>query len=705
MHPATLLQTEITILLLSCTMLYLGGTSLWSETQTINVVDGIINTNLGTLTSLPQIQFCEMALWLGITVGTGSELTPRISLTSVPYSFMSMNVVDNSITTSKIVDGAVTQDKLNPGCSLPPGGTAGGDLGGMYPNPLVTKLQGFNISNTSPQNEQVLKWTGTYWTPATDEVGTTGGPAGGDLSGTYPNPTVVKLQGRNVLNTAPTNGQVIKWNGSNWTPSEDISGGAPSGSAGGDLSGTYPGPTVSKLLGRTLSTTTPTNGQVLSWSGTQWTPTTPTSGMGGSGTSSYLPKFTSGSTIGNSMLYESGGKLGINNTTLQYKLELGNTSENINHLRINSSQWGGLLFYNGTGDASGGITYGHLTNSLFFYTKPDGGTMTSRIALDKNGNLGIGTNNPTYKLELGEITDANNYVRVNSSSNGGLLCYDGEGYASGLIAYNHVNDRFNFYTRNGSDFQLKMVLNKYGRVGLGIVDPGAKLQVVATEKYAGNFSSDSLSINTHVIHSEFTGSGYYDAKAVYGYSKPAVEFGYGGFFEGGYAGVYGSGKYGVYGYANVGGSIRYGIYGRALGGSTNYAVYANGDLAYTGNLINASDIMFKQNINSFSALNKISQLEPRVFSYTSDSRYTHMNLPSGNHYGLIAQDLEKVFPELVIDAIHPSAEETRGERGGEEIHYKGVKYMELVPILIQAVQEQQKIIEELTRRIEELERR
>jgi hypothetical protein len=82
-----------------------------------------------------------------------------------------------------------------------------------------------------------------------------------------------------------------------------------------------------------------------------------------------------------------------------------------------------------------------------------------------------------------------------------------------------------------------------------------------------------------------------------------------------------------------------------------------------------------------------------------------MNLPSGNHYGLIAQELEKVFPELVIDAVHPSAKENRGERGEEEIHYKGVKYMELVPILIQAVKEQQEMINQLTKRIEDLERK
>lgn len=80
-----------------------------------------------------------------------------------------------------------------------------------------------------------------------------------------------------------------------------------------------------------------------------------------------------------------------------------------------------------------------------------------------------------------------------------------------------------------------------------------------------------------------------------------------------------------------------------------------------------------------------------------------MNLPSGPQTGLVAQDVELYFPELVHDAVQPATtteEQRDGAPIGEDIHFKAVDYARFVPHVIKTLQEQQVLIEELRAEVE-----
>jgi len=111
-------------------------------------------------------------------------------------------------------------------------------------------------------------------------------------------------------------------------------------------------------------------------------------------------------------------------------------------------------------------------------------------------------------------------------------------------------------------------------------------------------------------------------------------------------------------------------------------------------LHNHSDIKLKTNVKPLTgALSKVLQLEGVSFEWT---HWHKKKISPGTRIGFVAQEVEKVIPEAVIDTKIDDNE-------GNRIDVKGVQYDKLVALLVEAIKEQNTRIEHLESCLQHLE--
>jgi hypothetical protein len=250
-----------------------------------------------------------------------------------------------------------------------------------------------------------------------------------------------------------------------------------------------------------------TSGQILSSTatGTAWIAAPSGGGVSGSGTTNYVPKWTSGSAIGNSAIYDNAGNIGIGTTAPNGRLQINQGTDlnvAINTVTNDATTVSRISSLNDAATASTPLVIN--ANRLVFTTDT-----VEQMRITSGGNVGIGTTVPAYKLDVdggSSVSVARFYNSSNtasivwvgdtgnseysdlilqSNSGTGEIFKNGSGYSGwgGALALNiyNSNGAIAFHPNSTAN---AMFISTTGNVGIGTTAPQTPLHIAAAAAVA-----------------------------------------------------------------------------------------------------------------------------------------------------------------------------------------------------------------------------
>jgi trimeric autotransporter adhesin len=175
-----------------------GGSAFWNETQTVRTKAGLLSVLLGSVIPIGSMPDAG-AVYLGMAVAGGGELSPRLRIASAAYAYLSERAASADLLqgrdTSAFAGAGHNHDAVYVN-----EGQADAVTSGMIVNGTIAAV---DLGQMGATTNQVLKWTGSAWAPRNDSVG--GGSVPDSVPGSFAVTTDLRVYGKGRIGLGNTN--------------------------------------------------------------------------------------------------------------------------------------------------------------------------------------------------------------------------------------------------------------------------------------------------------------------------------------------------------------------------------------------------------------------------------------------------------------------------------------------------------------------